>query len=110
MSKKMSLLIGTEKEVPICDLVSIAEPHVVARYATNAALEDAIGIIRGENLMEMSVKKGSRTVLTFYDCVLESYQVHYESDGTLSVYFYFRDNAHGLAPIEDDEDQEDDEE
>lgn len=109
MAKKMYLLIGEDKEVPICDLISVAEPHVVARYPTRAALDDAIGIIRGENLMEVSIKKGNRIILQFYDCVLESYQVHYEAGGEMAVYFYFRENAHGLAP-DDEEDEEEEEE
>lgn len=106
MAKKMYLVFSDEREMPIRDMISMVEPHIVADYATQQDLDDALEMIRTENLYELSVKRGTKIAFTFEDCALDSYQVHYEQNGTLACYFYFRENAHGLAGDDEEEDEE----
>lgn len=106
--KKLKLVFANDVELPIHDLLSVMEPHIIAKYPDQAALDEALGVIGSGNLSTITVKKGTATALVFEDCSLEGYQVHYELDGTLTVHLYFLDHAHGLPEDEEDDDEEDD--
>ena len=106
--KQLKLLLSNGTEILIHDMLSIMEPHIIAKYPTQEELDIALNQIAEGNHGIITIKKGSSTMLIYEDCILEGYQVHYEMDGTLSAHLYFRDHAHGL-PDDDEEDEEDDE-
>ena len=104
--KQLKLVLANGTEIPVHDMLSVMEPHVIAKYLNQEELDAALTQIAEGNLGIITIKKGSIIMLIYEDCVLEGYQVHYEMDGTLSVHFYFRDNAHGLQDEEDEEEED----